>query len=99
MATSLPIWGIGGKSDYTCKKVVMFQVKPCFFSDFSIMVQVYVIPKVSSYAPTADPKTENLAHISNLTLADPVFCKRGQIEILLSTCNVVTIAKNTIIFI
>ena len=48
-------------------------------------IQAYVLPKISSYAPSASHETEYLNHIMGLTLADPGFCRWSQIEILLST--------------
>ena len=80
---NLPISGVGGKNTFTCKKLVSFVLSSHFYSDFSIDVEAYVIPKITSYNPTASEGTEKLDHIVGLLLADPGFCKRGQIEVLL----------------
>ena len=80
----LPISGVGGKNSFVCKKIVTFVLKSRFFySDFALSVDAYVIPKITSYSPTADGSSTTLDHIRDLILADPGFCKRGQIELLL----------------
>ena len=84
MPLKMPILGIGGVKNYTCRKLVKLHIKPHFVSDFSIEVLAFVISRVSSYSPTASKRCKELDHISGLLLADPNFHKRGQIEILLS---------------
>ena len=79
----LPISGVGGKTSFVCKKIVNFLLKSHFYSDFSLYIEAYVIPKITSYSPTANEFSSALSHIRGLNLADPGFCKRGQIEILL----------------
>ena len=92
----LPVSGIGGKSDLVCSHMVNFDVKPHFYSDFTIDVEAFILPTISSYSPNLNINIQNFDHIKNLQLADPSFNKKGRIDLLLSTSCHASLIKGDI---
>ena len=86
-SAKLPISGVLGKTSFVCKKWVNFILKPWFYSDFSMEIDAYVLPKVSSYSPNVEKEIQSLAHLSSLNLADPHFFERGRIDLLIGTAD------------
>ena len=80
----LPVTGVGGKNNFICKKSISISVKPHFYSDFSIDVIAFVIPKITSYT-TVNNIALNKSYLSHLTLADPHFDSNEKIEVLLGS--------------
>ena len=58
-------------------------LKSHFYSDFSVSVNAYIIPRITWYSSTTNQTSVAISHIHGLSLADPGFYKRGHIEILL----------------
>ena len=84
LPTKLPITGVGGKNNFTCKKSIQINVAPHFYSDFSLDVIANVIPKITSYTTAADVAS-NSSYLTHLTLADPHFNTDDKIEVLLDS--------------
>ena len=94
--TRLPISVVGGKIIGSCKRLVTLIIKPRFQSRYSIIVEAYVIPKVTAYRPIVS-NTSHLPHIKNFLLADPTFWKTMKIDILLGASVHAQIIKDGII--
>ena len=92
----LPVSGIGGQSELICSHMVNFDVKPHFYSDYILNVEAFIIPTISSYSPKLNIRVQNFAHIKSLQLADPLFDKKGRIDLLLSTTCHASLIKGEI---
>ena len=91
----LPISGVVGHISYSYSKIICFNLKPHFYSDFELEVEAYVLPKITAYAPFCFIKADDLDHLRNLSLADPNFT--AQIQVLLGASVLTSIVEGTVV--
>lgn len=80
--TSVNIKGLGG-SKQGQTQLVHFLLKPRFSSDFRMTVGCYILKKLTEPIPNKDIDISEWSHLNGLTLADPTFHIRGNIDLLL----------------
>ena len=79
--THAQISGVCGK-DYTATKLVQISLSSNFETNFEMVCQTFVLPKITAYQPQPiDSKM--LSSLKKVNLADPNFTKRGSIDLLL----------------
>ena len=89
--------GVGGHISYSCSKIVCFNIKPHFYSDFELEVEAYILPKITAFVPFCSIKADDLEHLRNLSLADPNFSGRTQIQVLLGASVHASIVEGTVV--
>ena len=82
-AANIKVGGLGDNTNTTAKGTTKFIIKPRFESEFHCEVEALVLKRISNYAPPQMASTAILDHIEGLKLADPLFAKKTQTDLLL----------------
>lgn len=80
--TSVQINGIGGTQNGR-SRMIFLSMKPRFHSNFAVNIGCYLLKKLTEPLPNKDIDISKWDHLKNLTLADPLFNLRGDIDLLL----------------
>ena len=91
----LPISGVGGNKNCTCKKYVNINICPNFDSNFVCNLDALVLPRVSNNAPNVESKI-HYTHLKKLKLADPEYLCNKRVDIILGSSIYSKIIQSTV---
>lgn len=81
-----------GERDQKAKHMVQLTIFPCFESNFVLTCDAIVLPKVTC-VKNNQHTNGNFEFLNNLTLTDPSYLKKDEIDIILSAAQYAQIIK------